>query len=640
MSIQLKKLANSLPFVASLLGKKHGVKVVLNASKACTNGSTIYLPPLPENDDKAMICGRGFIDHESAHIRHTDFDLLQNANFNPFQQRLWNIIEDIVIEKKFSVEYPGVRTNLKKLSAYVSDLGWFSLPDEGELEPIRVFRAWLLSRGRYLILKQEGVKGAYLDNLEVALEVFGKNFLDEMAVYADMIEDTQSTREAIDLAFLFYSKIEDWIKKQEDPPKDPSNSDQSDGSGSDDDDTDGDDTDGSGSDDDDTDSDDTDGSGSDDDDTDSDDTDGSGSDDDDTDGDDTDGSGSDDDDTDGDDTDGSGSDDDDTDSDDTDGSGSDDDDTDSDDTDGSGTKAKKLQAVKKLLEDNAQDDDSDTDLGKILSELLEKLSDMDSDDCDDKIVFAEENTYAGICGDIDLDEVRQVSAKLRKRLLGVIQAKRMKSTFPKRNGRRVEKRKLHRASLGDGRIFKKNALKDGVNTAVMILLDRSSSMGTGEYKDNKKITRMSIARKATLSCVLGLESIDRVSVAAAAFPYVRSEGVVSLTRFNESSKTTYKKYGLPHKGNTPLREALWWSAQQLLEQPEERKILIVAHDGDPDEKAATKKAIERLSKAGIECIGVGIQTERVKDYFPDYCVVNNLADLPQQLFKVLQNKIY
>ena len=80
----------ALPLVASMLGDKLGVKVVIGSSDtACTNGDTIFLPPLPVDDDGVLYpLVNGFIDHEAAHIRHTNLDVLKGKKLTPVEKHL------------------------------------------------------------------------------------------------------------------------------------------------------------------------------------------------------------------------------------------------------------------------------------------------------------------------------------------------------------------------------------------------------------------------------------------------------------------------------------------------------------------------------------------------------------------------
>ena len=107
MSVTMK----ALPLVASMLGNKLGVKVVIGSSDtACTNGDTIFLPPLPVDDEGVLYpLVSGFIDHEAAHIRHTDLTVLKGKMLTPIEKYLWNAIEDWRVEHEIIKKYPGCR---------------------------------------------------------------------------------------------------------------------------------------------------------------------------------------------------------------------------------------------------------------------------------------------------------------------------------------------------------------------------------------------------------------------------------------------------------------------------------------------------------------------------------------------------
>lgn len=107
MSVTMK----AMPLVASMLGNKLGVKVVIGSSDtACTNGDTIFLPALPVADDGVLYpLVSGFIDHEAAHIRHTDLGVLNGKRLTPVEKHLWNAIEDWRVEHEIIKKYPGCR---------------------------------------------------------------------------------------------------------------------------------------------------------------------------------------------------------------------------------------------------------------------------------------------------------------------------------------------------------------------------------------------------------------------------------------------------------------------------------------------------------------------------------------------------
>lgn len=94
-------IINALPLVADALGRKYGVKVIIGGKKACTNGATIHLPALPVDSDETLLnAARGYIDHEAAHLRFTDFGALRSANLDKPEKFVWNALEDFMAERK------------------------------------------------------------------------------------------------------------------------------------------------------------------------------------------------------------------------------------------------------------------------------------------------------------------------------------------------------------------------------------------------------------------------------------------------------------------------------------------------------------------------------------------------------------
>ena len=114
--IRTKDVLNCLPLLASILGDRYGVQVRIGGKEACTNGKVIHLPSLPTDCEPELLAlAKGFTDHEAAHIRHTDFDVLKAANLDPATFNLFNCLEDWRVEKKLSGIFPGCRRNLNWL---------------------------------------------------------------------------------------------------------------------------------------------------------------------------------------------------------------------------------------------------------------------------------------------------------------------------------------------------------------------------------------------------------------------------------------------------------------------------------------------------------------------------------------------
>lgn len=111
----------ALPLVASMLGDKLGVKVVFGEQDtACTDGATVFLPPLPmEESEHLYWLVSGYIDHEAAHIRHTDFEAMKASKLSPVTHHIFNIIEDWRVEHELVKRYPGCREHFDWLNRYL-----------------------------------------------------------------------------------------------------------------------------------------------------------------------------------------------------------------------------------------------------------------------------------------------------------------------------------------------------------------------------------------------------------------------------------------------------------------------------------------------------------------------------------------
>ena len=114
-------ILKSLPLLASVLGRQHGVQVTIGGTEAYTDGRTVNLPALPlDADSEVLGFVRGYLDHEAGgHLRHTNFSVFQAEYLYPVERFIWNAIEDWRVEKALSEVYPGCRTNLEWLACKI-----------------------------------------------------------------------------------------------------------------------------------------------------------------------------------------------------------------------------------------------------------------------------------------------------------------------------------------------------------------------------------------------------------------------------------------------------------------------------------------------------------------------------------------
>lgn len=93
-------------------------------------------------------------------------------------------------------------------------------------------------------------------------------------------------------------------------------------------------------------------------------------------------------------------------------------------------------------------------------------------------------------------------------------------------------------------------------------------------------------------------------------------------------------------------EAVEWAGRRLLGRKEQKKVMIVMSDGQPeDSKGSTMLhnhliyTVKELKKKGVILIGVGIQTTAVRSFYDDYVVLNNVNELPRTLLSKVESKL-
>lgn len=140
-------ILSALPLLADALGRKYGVRVLIGGDRAFTDGKDIHIPALPLDAEEDMIhLARGYLDHEAAHLRVTDFEALQRASLTPVEKHVWNIFEDCMVEEKLAALYPGCRQNFIWLIRYV----FLSQKDEAGISPANDIFSWMLMSLRSL----------------------------------------------------------------------------------------------------------------------------------------------------------------------------------------------------------------------------------------------------------------------------------------------------------------------------------------------------------------------------------------------------------------------------------------------------------------------------------------------------------
>lgn len=227
--IRTKDIMASLPLVASALGNKYGVNVIIGGDQACTNGKTIMLPTLPLDCDAELLAlARSFLDHEAAHIRHTNFRALQAANLTPMQKHLWNTLEDWRCENALATLFPGCRQHFRWLIQH--HFGKENDDGAGDNPALSVLNYVLLTVRAWDVSAIEKPKQKEADIVRQAYP----GLLSRLDTILDKVRmDCQSTQDAIGYALKLSAVIEEYAKQKEvsKPEKEPAANTDNPGSG-------------------------------------------------------------------------------------------------------------------------------------------------------------------------------------------------------------------------------------------------------------------------------------------------------------------------------------------------------------------------------------------------------------------------
>jgi len=613
--------------VAAALGRALGIRVVVaDVPTACTDGNTIYLPPLPVTvSTQLMVMLWGFIHHEAGHCRHSDFDLVKsvNAEHDPVLANLLFVLEDVRMERAHIALYPGAHRVLSELVELLVQIGFFEAPEPDD-SPAALSIGLILKSLRSSILGQTALSKQAQRHRELVERQLGRGFVTRLLAIAHQVCDCASTEETLNLAYRIREFLEDEMKQaqQPSPPAEASKpsagqppvstastsggSAQSDGSAN------------AGDSDTSEPSDTADAADPADSDWPS--------------------------------------------------RGNDSQATDlkvpdptpthggpssppadeSPSADGAGRPSGTHPA------NSASNDPPGSDAAKFLESLLSgsglsaesqdlgealaKLINEQTEQSDDEERMVLPATVPMGSAHRDAEAVlgaRQVSAKLAVQLKRQLESERRMPSVPKSSGRRVSRRHLHRVAFKDYRVFERSVLQTSVNTSVVCLLDSSGSMSWAQGSR----APIDIAREALLATMMALGSIKNLKACAGAFPARGdSERVLLLSDFEEAPIHVSSRFALNASGGTPMAEAILWGCHQLETRPaDERKIILVATDGQPDRPELTAQVIRSAERSGIEVHGLGIQTDAGRSLFRSFAEVHDLSRLCEAFLELFQS---
>ena len=568
--------ARPLALIAKVLGRKYDITVTIAGQIACTTGKEITIPVV--SGDHAEALAHGYIDHEAAHVRYTDFSVQLTDNF---AGDLLNILEDVRIEQSIGWEYPGCIANLRELTRILVDQHGAFKPDPSH--PSQSILAWIMALTRIAVLGHDSMRQTRDSAEPLVRQILGKHFNQALQLLArtGTLKSTRETAALRDELMKLFRNAAQPLQadgqsktlqsrsgnsgntgqgnqdgqlpmknatnnnggqqtKDNGRQQAPSQSLHGSHNGM-----------------------------------------------------------------------------------------------------SSGQKTQgqpgvSLETARQAITEalSGKSIGSYGNVGEKLAELLcqnaTESSFNGSRAAAPRLPTAQPLRNAS--GYDDISALRVHTASLRARLQGLVQASKQKRSTPASSGHRLDSRVLTRLRVGDTRVFFRKEEKRAVNTAVCMLLDSSGSMGNSSLQD-----KMGIASRACFVASEALYSIPGVRTCIATFKGFDNR-VFPMVDFGE--RPDHSRFNITGSGGTLLGHALWWAWGELCLRRETRKICIAFSDGDTGDGPVTQAAIKRMRESGIEVIGIGIQDTSIKRYLPDnHRIIKNLDQFTPALLELLREKL-
>jgi len=288
----------------------------------------------------------------------------------------------------------------------------------------------------------------------------------------------------------------------------------------------------------------------------------------------------------------------------------------------------KGEAMKEFLAGSGAGESS-MDMGEMLAHALDSISHKeDTVRLPDAIPLDRELGN----GEDVLSRLRAETNAVRRKLQGLLEAKARSTIMNGRSGSRLDVKRLWRTRTGDARVFEKRIEGHKQDTAIQLLIDRSTSM----RRD------IQIACDAALAVALAMDGVQGVSTSVAAFPHVsnnKDDDVLTISDFGESFRKVAARFpAVGVQGCTPMAQAILWGGYHLHATSQARKILLVVTDGKPDSHAATADVITKLEQSGVEVMGLGINID-VGYLFSKSGRISSVSELAVAIFGMLQETL-
>jgi cobalamin biosynthesis protein CobT len=217
-----------------------------------------------------------------------------------------------------------------------------------------------------------------------------------------------------------------------------------------------------------------------------------------------------------------------------------------------------------------------------------------------------------------------VAGKLRYEVRRLFEDSGLDEFQPHRKTGSLDSKSLTKVATGSSRLFKRRMEVEGIDSAVVIVLDVSGSM---TEQGNVKISA------AVQTCAALLETLAAAGVATAVLTFDNYTSV--LKPFNTHYKKTLPLLQRVRcNGSTNDYFAIKIAHEMLLQRGEARKVVFVLTDGDGN-VAQAKAQVASGVKLGLTTIGIGMM-HNVKRVYPNNVTVADISQLGAASFKQIK----
>lgn len=269
------------------------------------------------------------------------------------------------------------------------------------------------------------------------------------------------------------------------------------------------------------------------------------------------------------------------------------------------------------------------------------------------------------------DKTEHMVGPLQKDLERAISARSLSRWTPGLRSGKLHAANLNRLAIPlpggmvDDRVFRRKHESTSKDVAVELVVDCSGSMSG---------SKIHVATQAAFALA---STLERIGIPSEVIAFTTGEAACAnwddveemqgkigkrlsraetlympiLKGFNERLSTEVKKrFGwLPNSSVMASNvdgESVEIAAMRLLARREKGKVMIVLSDGQPAAsgsaaalQAHLKRTVDRIAKRGVQIVGIGIQSDAVRSYYPKSIVLNDVNELPSVVMKELRGMI-